>query len=162
MEFACCLGLACSNFGKYEHRLSAKASGAAAQVRDSPPSKYYGSAQDDFASGITPASATVLVTPGKDGTWGLLPILHFPRGSASLARSSCQMFATLRTNFLLRHNRAVRKSKLKMQSAPVGRAIRGDTECKKNEGRSTAMAIPSSFRSRTMVDGGRVASRWRP
>jgi hypothetical protein len=35
MEFAYCLSLACSNFGKYERRLGARASNAAAQVRDS-------------------------------------------------------------------------------------------------------------------------------
>jgi hypothetical protein len=51
--------------------------------------------------------------------------------------------------FFLRHNRAARKSKLTMQSAPVRRKS-GDIECEKNERRLMAMAsrlaTPSSFR----------------
>jgi hypothetical protein len=43
----------------------------------------------------------------------------------------CQMIATLRTNFFLRHNRAARKSQLKMQAAHD--ANQGESECDKNE-----------------------------
>jgi hypothetical protein len=43
----------------------------------------------------------------------------------------CQMIATLRTIFFLRHNRAARKSQLKMQAAHD--ANQGESECDKNE-----------------------------
>jgi hypothetical protein len=72
-----------------------------------------------------------------------------------------QMIATLRTIFFLRHNRAARKSQLKMQAAHD--ANQGESECDKNERWLMALgnrkAIPSFFRWRTAVDGERVVSR---
>jgi hypothetical protein len=101
---------------------------------------------------------TVMLTPaGKD--------LPRPRNKGlivSQKKPLCQMIATLRTNFFLRHNRAARKSQLKMQAAQLD-ANQGESECDRNERWLMALgnrkAIPSFFRWRTAVDGGRVVSR---
>jgi hypothetical protein len=77
-------------------------------------------------------------------------------------RSICQMFATLRTNFLTSQSR---RTKIKIENArcPGSPQDQGDFECGKNERRSMTMAnrlaTLSSFRSRMRVDAARVASR---
>jgi hypothetical protein len=83
-------------------------------------------------------------------------------GRFARCSSDCQIFATTRQNFSASQSR---RTKIKIENAMCGTSPQhqGDTECDKNERRSMAMgnrlATPSSFRSRTMVDGGRVASR---
>jgi hypothetical protein len=64
MKFAYCLSLACSNFGKYEHRLSAM---APTLRRKFGTAKYHGSDQEDFASGITRSGVSdpAMVPPSR-------------------------------------------------------------------------------------------------
>jgi hypothetical protein len=59
----------------------------------------------------------------------------------------CQMIATLRTIFFLRHNRAARKSQLKMQPAQLD-ANQGGMRQERTliNGTGESEAIPSFFR----------------